>query len=129
LVSSQRRVLVGAGLEAVAERHDPPDAQTHQKQQQQAEVEGRPLAELGPVYIGESQCEGDHYAIEDVLIAGVLVFEVHRPEAKKDLDDNGANRRGKCSLENTTWRSMDYRQGDTEQPGEPANTDSHPAPN
>jgi hypothetical protein len=24
---------------------------------------------------------------------------------------------------------MDYRQRDTEQPGEPANTDGHPAPN
>lgn len=120
---------MGAGLEALAERHDPPDAQAHQKQQQEAEIEGGPLAELGSIYVRESQREGDHHPVENVLIAGVLVFEIHGPEAEKNLNDDDADGRGQCCLEDPTGRPMDRRQGDTEEPGESANTDSHPAPN
>ncbi len=82
---------MGAGLEAVAERHDPPYAQAHQKQEKQAEIEGGPLPELGSVYICESQREGNHHPVEDVLIARVLVLEVHGPETEKNLNDDDAN--------------------------------------
>ena len=92
-------------------------------------MKGRPFAELGSVDVGESEREGDHHPVEHVLVSGVLVFEVHRPEAEKHLDYDGAHREGESSLEDATWRSMEYCQADSEQPGEPADTDSHPAPN
>lgn len=115
-------------LEALAERHDPSDPQAHQKQQQQTKVEGRPFPELRSVYVCESQGEGNHHSVEDVLIAGILALEVHGSEPEQNLDDDHPDRRRECGLKDATGRTMDCRQGDSKQPCDPANNDGHPAP-
>jgi hypothetical protein len=62
-----------------------------------------------------------------VLVAGVPAFQIHRCQPQHDLDDQGTDGNAQGDLERSPWRAVEDCQGETKQPGEPADTDSHPA--